>query len=410
MIPVADALAQVLAKAAPLPPVTVPLVDALGHFLAADVVATEPLPPFRASVMDGYAVQAADGPGEYRVLGHVTAGHIPAFTVTPGTAAYITTGAQLPEGADAVVIVEDSVRLGDGEDAPVRLARGVAVGENVRPIGYDIAVGQTVLAAGERLGAAEIGLLATVGKTEVVVHPRPKVAIFSTGDELVEPGESLQGGQIRDTNRPLIVAAIAAAGGIPVDLGVARDERDQIDAKLRRGLAEADIVLSSGGASVGGLDLIKPLLAELGEIHFGRLLMKPGKPCTFATTTKAGRTQLLFGLPGNPVSSLATYYLLVVPAIRKLAGRPDPALSRVQVQLAQTVTLDKVRPEYHRATLHWEPTLNDGHGGFLAESTGRQVSSRLLSMRTANALLELPSGERPIPAGTVVTALLIGEV
>ncbi len=157
-------------------------------------------------------------------------------------------------------------------------------------------------------------------------------------------------------------------------------------------------------------DFVKPLLEAAGTVHFGRLLMKPGKPLTFATVEVDGRRKLLFGLPGNPVSSLVTFYLLAAPAMRKLAGWPDPHLRRVQVQLAQTLRLDPERPEYHRATVHWETALNDGRGGYLAASTGSQASSRLLSMRSANALLELPAGDGLVEAGAVVTALIIGDL
>ncbi len=166
---------------------------------------------------------------------------------------------------------------------------------------------------------------------------------------------------------------------------------------MRQRLAEADMLLTSGGVSMGNLDLIKPLLDRLGRVHFGRLRMKPGKPCTFATVEVAGRHRLVFGLPGNPVSSLVTFYLLGVPALRKLAGRPDPELTRVQVCLSEPLRLDAYRPEYHRATIHWDRSLHDGRGGLLAASTGNQASSRLLSMRSANALLELPQGDGVLP-------------
>jgi gephyrin len=180
-------------------------------------------------------------------------------------------------------------------------------------------------------------------------------------------------------------------------------------------LHEADILLSSGGVSMGDLDLIKPLYEHVGTVHFGRLRMKPGKPCTFATAQVAragdrGQKRLLFGLPGNPVSSLVTYYLLVAPAIRKLAGWPEPRLRRIQAHLEQALPLDSYRPEYHRATATWDSTLNDGRGGYRAVSTGSQVSSRLLSMRTANVLLELPQAEGTLPAGSVVSALVIGDL
>jgi gephyrin len=410
MLPVPEALALVLVQAEPLPPVTVGLAEALHLVLAEDITAREPLPPFPASVKDGYAVVAADGPGDYPLVGEVTAGRVADFSVRPGTVAYITTGAPLPPGADAVVMVEETERLPvDGGAPRVRIRRGVQPGDDVRPVGRDVAQGQQVLEAGERLGAAEIGLLATVGVAQVQVVPRPRVAILSSGDELVEPDAQPGLGQIRDSNRPMLAAAVTAAGGLPVDLGIVRDEAAALEAALRRGLAEADILLSTGGVSMGDLDLIKPLLARAGTVHFGRLRMKPGKPCTFATARIGGRRRLIFGLPGNPVSSLVTFYLLVAPAIRKLAGWRDPRLRRIQAHLAQPLALDAYRPEYHRAIAAWEPGLNGGNGGYLAVSTGGQASSRLLSARTANVLLELPQGEGELPAGAVVPALVIGD-
>lgn len=408
MLPVPEAQALVLAQTVTLPSVTVALSAALGYVVAQDIVAQEPLPPFPASIKDGYAVVAADGPGDYRLAGEVTAGRTADFWVQPGTVAYITTGAPLPAGADAVVQVEDTERLPSPDGARVRIHRQVRPGEDIRPVGSDVAAGQVVLQAGERLGVAEIGLLATVGAAQVPVYRRPRLAILSTGDELVEPEVTPGVGQIRDSNRATLAAAVLAAGAEPVDLGIAPDVQGELEARVQRGLVEADILLSTGGVSMGELDLIKPLLEQAGTVHFGRLRMKPGKPCTFATAEVGGQRRLIFGLPGNPVSSLVTFYLLVVPAIRKLAGYADPMLHRVQAHLAQPLALDAYRPEYHRALLRWDSTLNQGRGGYLATSTGRQASSRLLSMRTANALLELPLGEGELAAGSVVSALLIG--
>lgn len=410
MLAVADALAAVLDQVEPLPPQLMSSSAALGLILAADVTASAPLPPFAASTKDGYAVVASDGPGTYPIVGQVTAGRVADFVLKPGTVAYITTGAPLPPGADAVVMVEETtlLPLSNGQ-RQVMIRQAVRPGADIRPIGCDVAQGEVVLQASERLGPPEVGLLATVGANAVSVYPRPRVAVLSTGDELVDPTQTPGPGQIRDSNRATLCAAVLASGGLPLDLGIARDEQAHLEECVQKGLAEADMLITSGGVSMGDLDLIQPLLEHAGTVHFGRIRMKPGKPVTFATAVVNGRKKLIFGLPGNPVSSLVTYYLLAVPAMRKFAGWADPTLRRVQAILAQPLALDAYRPEYHRATLRWDSTLRDGQGGFLAASTGNQASSRLLSMRTANALLELPQGEGELPSGATVSALLLND-
>jgi gephyrin len=410
MLAVADALAVVLGQVEPLPPRLMPSAAALGLILAADVSAPDPLPPFAASTKDGYAVVASDGPGVYPVIGEVTAGRVADFVVRPGTVAYITTGAPLPPGADAVVMVEETTQIPvSSSQRQVMIRQTVRPGADIRPVGCDVGQGEVVLRAGERLGPAEVGLLATVGANAVFAYPRPRVAVLSTGDELVDPAQTPSPGQIRDSNRATLCAAVLASGGEPVDLGIARDEQSHLEERVQKGLAEADMLLTSGGVSMGDLDLIQPLLEHAGTVHFGRLRMKPGKPVTFATAVVNGRKKLIFGLPGNPVSSMVTFYLLAVPALRKFAGWVDPSLRRVQAVLAQPLALDAYRPEYHRASLRWESTLQGGHGGYLASSTGNQASSRLLSMRTANALLELPQGEGQLSAGALVSALLLSD-
>lgn len=407
MLSVEDALDVTLAQAHTPAPVHRPLSEVRGAILAADIAAREPLPPFPASTKDGYAVVAADGPGDYPLIGEVSAGALADFSVARGTVAYITTGAPLPNGADAVVMIEETERLQDGAPAPlIRIKQEVQSGDDVRPVGIDVEAGQTVLAAGERLDPAEIGLLATAGIVNVPVFPRPKVAVLSTGDELIEPGEALGPGQIRDSNRAMLLAAIRAVGGEPVDLGISGDTQEALELRVHRGLTQADILLTSGGVSMGDLDLVKPLLEHAGTVHYGRVRMKPGKPVTFATADVEHGRRLVFGLPGNPVSSLVTFYLFVVPALRKMAGWQDPHLRQVKARLAQPLPLDAYRPEYHRATLTWDAD----QACFLAASTGIQASSRLLSMRTANALLALPQREGTLAAGELVDALLIGEL
>ena len=410
MLSVAEALATVLANTSRLPAKDVRLADAVGRVLAETVTAPEPMPPFAASVKDGYAVVAADGPGAYPVVGEARAGEVADFAVTPGTAAYITTGAPMPAGADAVVMVEDTEVVNTEAGEPmIRIQRAVQPGDDVRQVGVDVHAGTEVLAAGDRLGAAELGLLSTVGRERVHVYDKPRVALLSTGDELVSPGDALGPGQIRDSNRVMLTGALREAGAVPVDLGIARDSEDELARRVELGLCDSDILLTSGGVSMGDLDLIKPLLERRGTVHFGRILMKPGKPLTFATVRIDDKTRLVFGLPGNPVSGLVTFYLFAVPAIRKMAGWPNPELTRVQAHLSEPLGLDAERPEYHRASLRWDRSLNGGRGGYAATSTGSQASSRLLSMRTANALLELSAGVGVLPAGAVVDALLIGS-
>mmetsp|Transcript_30274 Transcript_30274/g.77729 ORF Transcript_30274/g.77729 Transcript_30274/m.77729 type:complete len:457 (+) Transcript_30274:179-1549(+) len=420
MLSVAEATEVALAHAPALPAVTATLADCLGRVLAEDVKAPEPLPPFPASMKDGYAVVAADGPGEYPVIAEVRTGaSAESVQVTPGTVTYITTGSPLPAGADAVVMVELSEKLPPGADGVPRVAikQAVKAGDDVRPIGCDIMADDIVLATGELLGAAEVGLLATVGAASFKVFPQPHVALMSTGDEVVEPSsQALEHGQIRDSNRAMLVAACQGAGARVTDLGIARDAEGQLEGLLDKAIQEGvNILVTSGGVSMGDKDLIKPLLERRGTVHYGRVKMKPGKPLTFATVEigegASARRMLVFGLPGNPVSSLVTFHLVCVPTIRKMSGWADPSLRRVNVRLGRALKLDPQRPEYHRATVKWVPFPDGTYGGELvAESTGGQLSSRLLSARSANALLELPAAEGVIPQGAVVSALLIGDL
>ncbi|KAK9280583.1 hypothetical protein L1049_014277 [Liquidambar formosana] len=421
MIPAEEALQIVLSVAQRLPPVTVPLHEALGKVLADDIRAPDPLPPYPASVKDGYAVVASDGPGEYPVITESRAGNDGVgVTVTPGTVAYVTTGGPIPDGADAVVQVEDTERVeGDSvESKRVKILVQTSKGVDIRPVGCDIEKDATVLRSGERVGASEIGLLATVGVTMVKVYSSPTIAVLSTGDELVEPTTGyLSRGQIRDSNRAMLLAAAAQQQCKILDLGIAHDDAEELE-RIVDGAFSAgiNILITSGGVSMGDRDFVKPLLEKRGMVYFNKVLMKPGKPFTFAEiNTKPAENVMVnkilaFGLPGNPVSCLVCFHLFVVPTIHHLAGWANPHLPRVQARLQQPIKTDTVRPEFHRAIITWKDNDGSGNPGFIAESTGHQMSSRLLSMKSANALLELPATGTVISAGTSVSAIIISDL
>ncbi|KAL5463262.1 hypothetical protein EMCRGX_G032145 [Ephydatia muelleri] len=254
-----------------------------------------------------------------------------------------------------------------------------------------------------------MGLLATVGVTKTRVFRSPIVGVMSTGNEVASPGESLEPGKIYDSNRVVLMAAIKEQGFGSIDMGIALDNRESLVSHLEKGLDEADVIVTTGGVSMGEKDLLKPVLEEEfgAVIHFGRVLMKPGKPATFATLERKGQRKLVFALPGNPVSAIVTLYLFVLPALRKMAGWPHPQPVHMSAKLGSAVRLDP-RPEYHRAILRW----TEGEALPTAVSTGSQCSSRLLSMRSSNALLQLPAGTEGVPrleAGSVVKAMLIGS-
>lgn len=396
LISVAEARKAILERVEPLAPLAVDFRAARGRVLARDVLADDDLPTRPRSAVDGYAVRAQPRPSTLRVLGELTAGQVSDASIGPDSALRIMTGGLLPVGAEAVVMVEDTRE----QDGRVAIGKPVTWGENVTPAGHDLRRGELVLRAGSELGPAELGILATVGQTRVAVHPPPKVAVLATGDELVEPDETPPDGSLRDSNRIALIASAEAAGAEVVWQRHGRDDPAVLEALVREALEVADVLVTSGGVSMGSRDLIKPLLARLGEVHFGRIAFKPGKPLTFVTV---GRT-LAFGLPGYPVSSLVTFEVFVRPALRRLQGAARVDRPRVVAQLEHDLRPDRVRLEYQRAVVRWHD------GRLIAASTGGQSSSRLMSMVGANALLEIPPGEDIRPAGSPVAALLTGEL
>jgi molybdopterin molybdotransferase len=396
-----------------------PLAECFARVLADDVAAPSPLPAFPSSAVDGYAVRAEDAGKALRVVGESAAGRPLDARVAPGTAARILTGGVLPEGADCVVMVEDVSQQRDLVTVPA----GLRPGTNFHAVGADLRAGEKVLAAGSQLGAAEIGLAAAMGFAFLQVRCRPRVALMSTGDELVEVGQKPGRGQVQDSNRWALLAALREAGAEVELLGIAPDEPEALRRLVVDALQRSDVLVTSGGVSVGTHDLVKPLLESLGQVHVGRVKLKPGKPFTFATLPVRAplpgsapppvsapplgpppdgrRETLAFGLPGFPVSSLVTFEVFVRPALRKMQGHAQPGRPTLPVRLAYDARPTADRTEYQRVTLRREGRE------LVADSTGSQSSSRLMSLAGAHALVRVPPGDHGISAGTIVEAMIL---
>ncbi len=397
MVSVADAHAAIArVSATPLGTERVLSHRAAGRVVAHIVTAPADMPTEPRSTIDGYAIRSADGDIARPVVAELTAGGDTLAQLLPGQAVRIMTGAPLPAGADAAVMVERTQEV-----AGVLTYTGtVRAGECVIQPGSDMRAGDVVMPVGSVISAGDVGLLTNIGLRHVTVYRRPVVAVLSTGDEVYEYDEPLPYGGVRDSNRPALLAAIAAAGCEGISLGIAPDQPELQRARVMAGLARADVLITSGGVSMGTRDFIKPLLAELGQVQFGRIAFKPGKPTMCAVVG----TTIVFGLPGNPVSSLVSFEVFVRPALRRLMGDATPERPRVPVHLADSIMPSPDRPEYMRAAVRWQD------GRLVAITTGAQGSSRLLSMRAANALLVIAPGEQRLAAGSLVDALLVGDV
>jgi molybdopterin molybdotransferase len=401
LLSVDQALEQILTHFNRLPSEMIDISLTLGRVLAEDIRADVSLPPFANSSMDGYAVRAADvhsasksQPVRLRVTMDIPAGTAPRQPVGPGEAARIMTGAPMPDGADAIVPVEETDTPWKAGDAPplnaeVTIFKGSKVGDYVRPIGEDITAGQMVLAAGTPLRPQDIGMLAALGRPQIPVVRQPRVVILSTGDELVEAHEPLTQGKIRDVNGYTLAGLVATYGGQPIRIPIARDALDDVRRRFHEGLAaKPDVILSSAGVSVGTFDMVRTVLAELGEVGFWRVNLRPGKPLAF------GHLQGVpfYGLPGNPVSAMVTFDIFVRPALLKLTGSPD-VWPTINVTTKEDISSDG-RRSYLRVTLSRE------NGEWTARTTGTQSSGALMSMVLADGLLIVPEGATHLPAGS----------
>jgi len=397
VIPLGDVQREILGAVAPLAPVTVPVRDALGLVTTRDVIAGEAVPPFANTAMDGYAVRAADttgagpeAPVRLTVAGELPAGRAPTQPVGEGEAIRIMTGAPMPDGADAVVMVEYTETDGDA----VRVMHAARPGDHVRAAGGDLAPGDLVFPAGTVLGPAHLGVLTSSSFQDVEVVPRARVGVLSTGDELVERGP-LHPGQIRDSNRPMLLAQVADAGADAADLGLAPDDESIITRTLEDALASCDAVLTSGGVSVGDFDYVKAALGRLGRMQSWQVAIKPAKPLAFGVIDGTP----VFGLPGNPVSSLVSFETFARPALLLMMGHAGRFRPEV------TATAERAMPRKPDGKLHLDRVRVRAEGDtYVAARTGDQASNVLSATAAANGLALLPDGDG-VPEGGAVRVM-----
>jgi molybdopterin molybdotransferase len=395
MLTFEEARDTVLSRVSPLGTETVPLADAAGRVLAGEVRSPWDLPPWDNSAMDGYAVRADDcrGSATLRISGYMAAGGPDAPRVTPGCAVKIMTGSPVPEGCDAVVPFEDA----EERDGIVRVPAPVKPRSHIRFRAEDIPAGTVVVPGGTVLRPPEIAMFASFGLSAVTVYRRPRVAVLSTGDELVEPGELPGPGKIVNSNSHAIAAAVVEAGGAPALLGIARDDRHSLLEKLSAGL-EADVLVTSAGVSAGDRDFVRDVLAELGVTPvFWKVLIKPGGPTAFGL--KGGTA--VFSLPGNPVSCLITFELFVRPAIRKMTGHACPLKPAVKAILAEPVKKKPGKTQFFRVT------IESGEEGYVARTSGDQNTGILRSLIRADGIAVLPAERTAFAAGEKVDVLLL---
>jgi len=405
LLSVDEARGRILSHFQPVATEELPLMECAHRVLAQDISATTDLPPFDNSSMDGFALRVADlldaSPRSLRVVADIPAGLSPTISLAPGEAARIMTGAQVPQGADAVIPVEDTDfddrDAGSRPPESVLISRSVKSGENIRTRGMDIHTGQIVLTKGRTLKPQDLGLLAMLGPASVPVHRRARVALFSSGNELLEVGAPLKPGKIRDSNSYTIAALIEDAGAEVIRLGVAKDNHESVEALLEKAAhLKVDMILSSAGVSVGAFDFVKEVIEANGKMDFWRVNMRPGKPLAFGEY----RNIPFIGLPGNPVSAFVGFEVFVRAAIGKLNGSYNEGRPQIRVRCAEQIDSDG-RESYLRAE------VSEENGVMVAHLTGHQGSGNLHSLVQANALLIIPAGVKCVPAGQEVIAWFI---
>ncbi len=400
MISVEEARERVMESIRRLEPVEVELIDSLGLALAEPAVSRFDIPPFNNSAMDGYAVRAADianastdTPVELEVLEDLPAGYTAKAEVIPGTAVRIMTGAPLPAGADTVVPVELTARLAEG----VSIHEALREGKNVRHAGEDVKTGETVLPEGTTVEPAELGMLASLGYSRVKCFRRPVVGVISTGDELVDPHEELAPGKIHDSNSYTVTGLVAKAGAIPLRIGIVRDRPEALKAAFMENADKVDAFITSGGVSVGDYDVVKDVLAGMGQMNFWKVAMRPGMPQAFGSV--AGKP--LFGFPGNPVSVMVSFELFAYPALRKMGGHNELFHPEAEAVIDTSMGRKMGRMEFIRVIAEWR------EGEYHVRVTGPQGSGILKSMVLANALAMLPADVGRLEPGERIRIMLL---
>ncbi len=399
LLSVEEAREKVLSQIHALAPLQLPLQEAYGCVLAEDVVAPSDIPDFASSAMDGFAVRSSDvaaatseAPVELRIVGRALIGRRPESTVGGGEAVRIATGAPIPAGADCIVPIENCDVLGE----TVLILTGSPEGKHVRPSGEDVRAGQLLVASGRRLGPPELGLLATAGFPHPLVHPRPRVVVLSTGDELIPPAQVPEFGQIRDSNAYTIYGSLREAGAVPVMADIVRDDVEQLKETVLNHLVQADAFISSGGVSVGERDVVKAAFFRRGDLDFFKVAMQPGMPQGFGHI----EGKPYFGLPGNPVSVFVSFEVFIRPALMKMMGRKELFRPEVMARLESDVSGPREKTQFARVA------VRRGADGWVATPTGGRGSNLISTVARANGLAIIPPGVEIAPGGSEVRVML----